>query len=1288
VSNTPTPPSSSGSGGGGGPTPSSGGGSGSSGRGTPTPPSGSGSGGGGTPTPPSSGGQPSSKQAAGGGGSPTPPSSGGQPSSKQAAGGGQQGSGKDTGAPGGGRPGGDQASRDANNPSQSGAKGGGSSGDKGGSDKGSAGGGDKGGPQKDDKGGAGDKKKSDKPKKDKGGKDQKEESRGEKAAGAAGEAAGTYLGGKVGGEIGKRVGKFIYRVSPIFVLFALGVVGVATVSSDNEGADVGRAVRESEYLQSKAVKEIRSAVKGFSSEAKYGGTIPWGLVAGIALTSTEFGKISPYPEDLCDRAPKQEALRAKPGLALAACPDSKSSSYPRVSPAIGDAELNQGVGPYLLLPGAIPSSVDAQAIKARGRWGRFIGSKTSATEYIIGEIDRIRKRMVNKEGFVITKYSKNEELQTFWSEVLYRLPLADPNAADCVAPVLPENPQTASVATAIATTWRCHLNSKPYSLYDPRLADDQQLVARGATDMVLTEALTAAWAFSAYGQGATGTPGAEKVPTGCVKNVTATTSTNAEGVEVTVYTTSIVANVADDQPAGVFPLTKSVFDEHKDPSSTANRCDVAQNIVAAVKAFLSVEYKDREDRDDDSGEKAAGGWAKMRWTLGDDATFETIRSGAVWRNFDPTGADKACGDAVTAWVDALAAGKLLDPASGLELSDGDGDRVPDALVGSWANIMIDVAISDPRGAGKACASRIDGSVERFASAVAFSKQVVKEIGHDHAADVDVVPEVLVPVIVVPEEGADASTTTTTTTLPPPPVMSAEDISYAGVRSVMNYLAALSVQNSAIPAVPGVDSVIERLSINGNVVEGVPLVQIPSDSRINNILSVASILSGLGPRDEKYDKRITGAGLTEKLQGILPSIPGGGAGLDGIPVVLIDAVNKAVVTSKTKYPQCTMDTALMLGFARTEAGGGLRTITSNGDMVPRFIHTGNSSNSENDQGVLDGDPLADHAVGAFGSDPGTWVGYKSQNPNINPRDYTTWTGYGRDADGNGDGVRDPNNVYDAALGAIFQVCANAGAKDLIAWGEDFITALATYVGGGGALSTTETRECYSQGVVTKRVCTEWLAKKKWDAAAQLRALLLAPRSSGGSGRGSIAVPPELLNYGNGDLPSTMLQSVGIGGHRLYSPAAIDFMAMVQAAKAANIVVTITDSYRDSAGQLGCPKKPLSSGRPKSTSDGHKWMVDNGLLVLSGTTYIPSGELTGMAAFAIDGLAYCAKPGSSNHGWGLAIDVNLEWTGTERWMHNNAPTFGWCDIGGGTHEPWHYQYIGRGAVCNSSFGGPYP
>ena len=91
--------------------------------------------------------------------------------------------------------------------------------------------------------------------------------------------------------------------------------------------------------------------------------------------------------------------------------------------------------------------------------------------------------MVNEEGFVITKYSTNEDLRSFWGEVLYRLPLADPNAASCVEPVLPLNPDASSVAMAIATTWRCELNSKPYFLYDPRLMKDEQLIERGLLEI-------------------------------------------------------------------------------------------------------------------------------------------------------------------------------------------------------------------------------------------------------------------------------------------------------------------------------------------------------------------------------------------------------------------------------------------------------------------------------------------------------------------------------------------------------------------------------------------------------------------------------------------------------------------------------------------------------------------------------------------------------------------------------------------------------------------------------------
>lgn len=65
----------------------------------------------------------------------------------------------------------------------------------------------------------------------------------------------------------------------------------------------------------------------------------------------------------------------------------------------------------------------------------------------------------------------------------------------------------------------------------------------------------------------------------------------------------------------------------------------------------------------------------------------------------------------------------------------------------------------------------------------------------------------------------------------------------------------------------------------------------------------------------------------------------------------------------------------------------------------------------------------------------------------------------------------------------------------------------------------------------------------------------------------------------------------------------------------------------------------------------------------------------------GLA--AKAGTSNHGWGLAVDLcgGIQSFGTpqHRWMEQNAGAFGfilpsWAQRGGSRPEPWHFEFIG--------------
>lgn len=59
---------------------------------------------------------------------------------------------------------------------------------------------------------------------------------------------------------------------------------------------------------------------------------------------------------------------------------------------------------------------------------------------------------------------------------------------------------------------------------------------------------------------------------------------------------------------------------------------------------------------------------------------------------------------------------------------------------------------------------------------------------------------------------------------------------------------------------------------------------------------------------------------------------------------------------------------------------------------------------------------------------------------------------------------------------------------------------------------------------------------------------------------------------------------------------------------------------------------------------------------------------------------ATPGTSNHGWGLAIDICADGYAGDRWdwLKANAPEFGWdnpgwAQSGGvGPYEPWHWEF----------------
>jgi peptidoglycan hydrolase-like protein with peptidoglycan-binding domain len=65
-------------------------------------------------------------------------------------------------------------------------------------------------------------------------------------------------------------------------------------------------------------------------------------------------------------------------------------------------------------------------------------------------------------------------------------------------------------------------------------------------------------------------------------------------------------------------------------------------------------------------------------------------------------------------------------------------------------------------------------------------------------------------------------------------------------------------------------------------------------------------------------------------------------------------------------------------------------------------------------------------------------------------------------------------------------------------------------------------------------------------------------------------------------------------------------------------------------------------------------------------------------------YAAAPGTSNHGWGVAVDfasnINNDKSAEHRWMEKNAGAYGWenplwarnSTTADGMYEPWHWEY----------------
>ncbi|MGW2473051.1 lytic transglycosylase domain-containing protein [Streptomyces sp. NPDC001665] len=134
---------------------------------------------------------------------------------------------------------------------------------------------------------------------------------------------------------------------------------------------------------------------------------------------------------------------------------------------------------------------------------------------------------------------------------------------------------------------------------------------------------------------------------------------------------------------------------------------------------------------------------------------------------------------------------------------------------------------------------------------------------------------------------------------------------------------------------------------------------------------------------------------------------------GIPATVLAAYRRAETTMGRGDPGCRLPWQLLAAIGKVESGhaaGG--RVDKNGTTVspilgPVLNGAGFANIADTDGGAYDGDATYDRAVGPMQFIP------------------STWAHWGRD--GNGDGRRDPNNVYDAALAAGAYLCA--GTRDL-------------------------------------------------------------------------------------------------------------------------------------------------------------------------------------------------------------------------------------------------------------------
>lgn len=142
--------------------------------------------------------------------------------------------------------------------------------------------------------------------------------------------------------------------------------------------------------------------------------------------------------------------------------------------------------------------------------------------------------------------------------------------------------------------------------------------------------------------------------------------------------------------------------------------------------------------------------------------------------------------------------------------------------------------------------------------------------------------------------------------------------------------------------------------------------------------------------------------------------------------------------------------------------------------------------------------------------------------------------------------------------------------------------------------------------------------------------------------------------NGRHTPDQLESIGISSHKLLKggPAA-DFKRMYEAAKADGITIVVSDSYRTFSVQNSIFDWDLYVQTGGSKSD------------------TKANRAAKRKKKGTNGSVAAAFPGTSNHGWGKAVDISPK--EAQDWVKKNGHRYNWSWYEGkDVNENWHYTW----------------